>query len=71
MELTIDKILIFLMITLLLWLLLELWWMNKTKKIKKDFNIEWYGPDVYLKEKDYGEIKDDYRDKIIEKDEEK
>ncbi len=67
MELTIDKILILLMIALLLWLFLELLWIKKTKKTKKDFNIEWYGPDVYLKEKDYGEIKDDYRDKIIEK----
>ncbi len=36
------------------------------KKIKKDQNIEWYGPDVVLKNKEYPEINDDFRQEIGE-----
>ncbi len=38
---------------------------------KRDFNdtnIEWYGPDIYLKEKDYGYYDDDFREELIDRD---
>ena len=43
--------------------------MKKKARNKKnrmdDTNVEWYGPDVGLKKKNYGELKDDFRDKIL------
>ncbi len=67
MELTIDKVVGIIVVGLLLWLMAEILASSKKKKKTKDVNIEWYGPEVYLKKKDYGEVKDDYREKIIEK----
>ena len=29
------------------------------KFTRRDDNIEWYGPDIYLKEKDYGHLEND------------
>ncbi len=42
------------------------------RKIKKkmnkelDLNIEWYGDQIYMKEKVYGIMKDDYREEITD-----
>ncbi len=37
-----------------------------SKKVKEDNNIEWYGPNVTLKKKEYPEINDDFRETINE-----
>ncbi len=32
-----------------------------------DKNIEWYGPDICLKKKNYPQLEDDFREEIIDK----
>ncbi len=69
MEFTILDMLSVLISGVLSYLILSLF-MHKADKSKKkndDTNIEWYGPNVYLKKKNYGEIVDDHREKIIKK----
>ncbi len=62
----IDLVMIFLILISGLVLLLML-----IMQIKKDYNddtnIEWYGPNICLKKKNYPEINDDHREKILEK----
>ncbi len=67
MEWITDEIIVLLLLVVVLILAVEISITRKTKKKSKDVNIEWYGPDICLKKKDYGEIKDDFREKIIEK----
>ena len=44
------------------------WNKQEEKRKKVDKNIEWYGPDIYLKDKDYGHYDDDFREELIDKD---
>jgi len=39
---------------------------EKRREKTPDVNIEWYGPEIYLKEKQYGEIENNFDSELLD-----